>query len=137
MPDLPNVGEDADEPPGGSGTGGRVAKEFQALGAHHEKLAEALVRMERQRYWLRFWACIAALVVVIGAALMEWAILCHIMSPYSETGDLFILLAVSPIIAITLITIFVLMGVFRGFHERDMEKFPTGALIQAASGNGP
>ena len=92
--------------------------------------------MERQRYWLRFSACIAALVVVIGAALMEWAILCHIMSPYSETSDLFILLAISPIAAITLITIFVLMGVFRGFQEKDMEKFPAGALIQAASGNG-
>ena len=72
MPDLPNIGEDAADPPGGSGNGGRVINEFKALTSHHEKLVEALARMERQRYWLRFWACIAALVVVLGAAFMEW-----------------------------------------------------------------
>ncbi len=44
MPDYPNVDEDSFAP------SGFADQEFNALGAYQERLADTLVRMERQRY---------------------------------------------------------------------------------------
>ncbi|MDE2814435.1 MAG: hypothetical protein OXM01_15495 [Gemmatimonadota bacterium] len=136
MPDLPNVGEDAAAPPGSASAAGLAVKEIEALSSHHESLAEVLVRMERQRYWLRLCACVAALLVVIAAGILEWILLQHLLKTSSETEGLFVLLAISPIVSITLILIFVLIGVFRGFRESDLNAVPLETAGKMAFGNG-
>jgi hypothetical protein len=105
MVDLPNVGEDSVGSPGSAGMEGQAAKESQALSSHHEKLAEVLVRMERQRYWLRLSVCVAALVAAIAAGVLEWILLQHLLQTNSETGGVFVLLAIAPIVSITIIVI--------------------------------
>ena len=92
--------------------------------------------MERQRWWLRGGAFIAALLAMVAAGYLEWRLLMHILAPCSKAGDLLILLAVSPIVSVTLILIFVLIGVFRGFREGDLRSIPLETAGKAAFGNG-
>ena len=131
MTDPPMVMGD---PPDGSDS--RAAKENWMIGSAQEQLAKARVRMERQRYWLRLSACIAALAVVVLAVFMVWMILDYIMTPDSKADGLFFVLAVFPVVSITLIVITVLLGVFRGFHESDLNKLPSEAAFKAATGDG-
>lgn len=123
------MGGDSD---GGSGDG---ATEARALGSHQDNLARALVLMEKQRHWLRGIACFVALVVVVAAGYLEWEILKYILDPNSQTGNLFFVLAVSPIASITLIVIFVLIGVFRGFRDKDMTNIPAETAMKVVSGD--
>ena len=93
--------------------------------------------MERQRYWLRAIACGVALLVAAAAGYLEWELLKYILAPCSQAGDLFVLLAISPIASITLILIFVLIGVFRGFRESDLNALPLETASKVAFGNDP
>ena len=102
------------------GNSEQAAKEVQALGSHEEDLAKVLVRMEKQKLLLRWGTSAVGLLVLVAAGVLEWLVLRHIMDPHSKTGDLFVVLAVSPIAAITLIVIFALIGVFRGYRGKDM-----------------
>ena len=118
------------------GGAGQDTKEDWFHGTYQEQLAKVQVRMERQRYWLRFSACIAAIAVTVGAAVMEWVVLCRILSPSSAPNDLFVFLALAPVASITLIVIFVLVGVFRGYRGKDLADAPTGPLGRMVGGNG-
>ena len=118
------------------GSDHQAAMEDWMIGSAQEQLAKARVRMERQRYWLRLSACVAALSVVILAVYMVWLILDYIMMPCSKADGLFYVLAVSPVVSITLIVITVLISVFRGFHENDLNKVPSEAAFKSAFGNG-
>ena len=93
------------------------ACEAQRLSVHHEELMKTAARLETQRHRLQYLACGAAAVVALGAAYLEFVVLCYIMSANREVSDFFILLATVPIISIVLVMIFVLVGVFRGYHE--------------------
>ena len=79
------------------------------------------VRLEKQKFWLRWTVCVVALLVVIGLSFLEWRILCYLMFSFGEPSDLFVVLAVSPIAAVTAITIALLIGVFRGFRGNEMD----------------
>ena len=111
-------------------------KEDLALAAYHEKFAGVLVSIENQRYWLRISTFCVALIVIILAVLLELKILKYILTPCSQTEGIFVVLAVAPIASITLIVIFVLMGVFRGYREKDMGDLPTGTIGRMLGGNG-
>ena len=88
--------------------------------------------MARQRYWPRLCSCIGVLVVVLAAAWLAWVVLCHMMAPGAKTPDLFVLLAIAPIVSITLIVIAVLVAVFRSFREGDLNRLPVGTAARAA-----
>lgn len=118
-----------------AGGAGRGAGEAAALGYHQESIARVLYLMERQRYWLRAIACGVALLVAAAAGYLEWKLLKYILAPCSQASDLFVLLAISPIASITLILIFVLIGVFRGFRESDLNALPLETAGKVTFGN--
>ena len=82
---------------------------------------ESIGRLGMQNWYLRFFAFVCSLVVMVGLAWLEWIILCYTISPNFEPNDLFFLWAVSPVAAVTAIMITLLIGVFRGFHGRDLD----------------
>ena len=88
--------------------------------------------MEKQKVWLRWGASVVGLLALIFAGVLECLILNYIMDPHTTTGDLFVVLAVSPIASITLIVIFLLIGAFRGFLDKDMTNLPANAVVRAA-----
>ncbi len=71
---------------------------------------------------------------MVAAGILEWKLLEYIRTPCSQADDLFVLLAISPIASITLILIFVLNGVFRGFRESDLKGLPLETAGKAAFG---
>ena len=133
MNDLSDVG--GDTPRNGGGRSG--AQEADSLRKnHYDRLAKSIADMEAQRWWFRGVVGAVALIAMVAAGILEWVILTHILSPCSNTDDLFFILAVSPIVSITLIVIFMLMGVFRGFSEKDMERLPSSTASSMAGMNG-
>lgn len=87
-----------------------------------------------QRIWLRWIAVIAAGTVIIAYGVLEWRLLQYLLECQTEISDLFILLAIAPLLGITIIIVFVLLGVFRGFKESDAHHFPTEAASKALIG---
>ena len=81
-------------------------------------------------------AFVVALFVIAGAVYLEWQILKYLMVTNPKQDDLFFVLAISPIAAITSIVIFLLIGVFRGFRERDLNALPLETASKEAFGNG-
>ena len=67
---------------------------------------------------------------------MEWMVLCRIFAQGSQSNDLLVFLAITPVVSITLIVIFVLVAVFRGFREKDLADVPAGSLGRMLGGNG-
>lgn len=56
---------------------------------------------------------------------------------FAEANDMIFVYAIAPIVSVTLIVIFLLLGAFRGFRERDMESLPIETAGRAMTGNGP
>lgn len=104
--------------------------EEKILYHHQNEFARVQVQIERQKVYLRWGASVVGLIVLIAAGVLEWIILWHIMDSDSDKGELFFILAISPIAAITVIVIFGLIGVFRGFEARDMRDLPTSSLLR-------
>ncbi len=130
MTDSFVIGDPPNDAPGGD------SKEDWFLGTEQEQLAKALVAMERQRYWLRFWSFVGAGAVAVLAVFMELVVLCHILTRGSESSDHLVFLAIAPIVPITLIVIFVLVATFRGYRDKDMSGVPTGSLGRVLGENG-
>lgn len=134
MTDLSDVNED--RPPSSGDNGRSGGKENAFLGVHLDRFAKALADMERQRWWLRGIVLGVALIAVVAAGWLECRLIEHILDSQPIPHELFFILAVSPIAAITVIVVFMLIGVFRGYSEKDMEKLPSGVLSGASGMNG-
>ena len=88
----------------------------------------------RQIIGFRFYIIIfASIMVVLLCCLVIWSLL---WGPLAKTSDstvaLNIALIVAPVVAITTITVFVLIGVFRGFRDRDMDSIPMRTVLRNA-----
>ena len=131
MADLSKISaesdSDGDDDPSG-------VTEQMAFSTHHADMLAARVRVEKQRIILRWCAVGGALLVVLVAAFLEWKMIRHIMDQSTTSTDSFVLLAIAPIASITLIVIFVLIGVFRGYREADIAKLPAETAMRAVSG---
>ena len=92
--------------------------------------------MEAQRWWFRATVGAVALIVIVAAGVLEWIVVMHILSPGSDIDDLLFIWAVAPIVSITVIVIFLLIGVFRGFSGKDMERLPSSAAAGMVGMNG-
>ncbi len=80
-------------------------------------------RLAVQSWWLRPIVLTFTLSVILGFACLEWEIRGYVMGMDAGRqlpATLFIW-AVSPVIAIAMITIFVLIGVFRGFKGNETD----------------
>ena len=133
MTDISDINLGVDEQPSEFSKKGGVLEE-RRLGIEDD-FHRALVRIEKQKVKLRWAVCVVALLVVIGLAGLEWLILCHIMFSYKEPSDLFVVLAVSPIAAVTAILIAMSVGVFSGYRGNELDGM-AGPASKFVGGNG-
>ena len=91
--------------------------------------------LERQTWWLRPLTMLFATTIIGWLVYIECKILDHILYSYSGAKDTVYFLAISPILAITLIVIFLLIGVFRGFNGNDLKRLPVNLLLSSTTGN--
>ena len=84
---------------------------------------------------MRKYAFILALVTISALALLEIYLLNCIISSNGEPRGYLVALAVSPIISATLIVIAVLIGVFRGFQDKDIDAVPADTLARSITSN--
>ena len=75
----------------------------------------------------------ASIIVVLLCCLVTWSLPWGPLAKASENGAaLNVALIVAPIVAITTIIVFVLIGVFRGFRDRDMDNIPMQTMVRNA-----
>lgn len=91
-------------------------------------------RIENQRFWLRWIIVLVALVMLACLSWMEFVVVRNLLeSGFSETDNLFMVLAVSPIVAATTIIVFLVIGAFRSFKEADMGNLPVEAIARGTT----
>ncbi|MYE03033.1 MAG: hypothetical protein F4Y03_17505 [Alphaproteobacteria bacterium] len=77
----------------------------------------------------------ASIIVALLCCLVVWSLLWGPLARISENGvALNVALIVAPIVAVTTITVFVLIGVFRGFRDKDMDNIPVQTMLRTAGG---
>ncbi|MCY4463529.1 MAG: hypothetical protein OXC26_24520 [Albidovulum sp.] len=70
---------------------------------------------------------VVALLAIAGFGYLELLLLRYAMYSSFGLGDLFFVWAISPIVSITAIMIFILIGVFRGFLGTELDGMPNYA----------
>jgi len=95
-------------------------------------------RYHRQIIRLRWWVVnFASVVVILLCGLLIYALLCGPLANPSNYSPAFTsVLIVAPIAAIATIVVFVLIGVFRGFRDRDMDNIPAQTALRTAGNPG-
>lgn len=121
MVDLSSIRED---PPDTPRDFSLAAEEMRFLGLHQERLNKVRVQIEKQRLYSRWVVLSFAIAVVIGLAILECSVLEYIFFATEQDVGSLVWLAISPIVSITLIVIFTLIGAFRGFREGDLNALP-------------
>ena len=119
MPDIPQ--EDLD------------TQESQSLA---EAAPDYVAKTSKQTITLRWWVIGGAAVVIFAFAVMEIYLLHHLFESTSSNENV-VLLAISPVVGITVIVVSILVGVFRGNKEPLMSRFPSETVINAVSGGEP
>ena len=103
----------------------------QSAGRQQKPLVE---RIGSQRILLRWIVVQIALVMLLCLGWLEFVVVRNLLeSGFPETENLFMVLAVSPIVAATTIIVFLLIGVFRGFKEADMDNLPVEAIARGTT----
>ena len=133
MSDLSDVGGDI--PQNGGERSGKL-EDDSLRQSHHDRLAKAVADMEVQRWWFRAIAGAVALIVMAAAGVLEYIFFKHFLSSCTDIDDLLFIWAVAPIASITVMVIFLLIGVFRGFSGKDMERLPSSAAAGMVGMNG-
>ena len=115
-------------------TGQESSNENEFFGKPTE-LDNVRVDVEKQRIRMRKNAFILALSTLSALAILEIYFLNCIISSNGEPSGYLVALAISPIVSATLIVITVLVGVFRGFRDRDIDAVPAGTLARSITSN--
>ena len=123
-------------PPDDGGVGIADESEEKVFSKHEEALNKVIIHSLWQRNILRWVAGSIALIVIVAAGYLEYRMLCYVVTWGHSLNDLFIILAVAPIVSITLIVVFVLIAVFRGFGDKDLVDAPAKHAGQALLSNG-
>ncbi len=85
---------------------------------------------------LRWISIGVALLAIAGFGYLELLLLRYAMYSSFGLGDLFFVWAISPVVSITAIMIFILIGVFRGFRGAELDGMPNCAN-KLLGGNSP
>ena len=125
MSEFSGVGS---EDPGRSEEERREDARFVAL--HNRELSAVRVALGRQVIVLRNLGIGLAMVVVGWALLLESALVYYIIYCKQKIDASVVLLTTAPLVCITVITAFVLMGIFRGFQSKDMGKLPAETVVK-------
>ena len=81
----------------------------------------------------RFTTIFASIIVALLCGLVTWSLLWGpLAKPAKDAAALNIALIVAPIAAVATIAVFVLIGVFRGFRDRDMDTIPVQTMVRTA-----
>ena len=75
-------------------------------------MQKALIDIEVQRKWIRTGAVVVAIMVIVGAAALEWLIVCQLLYSKTPNSGFLAAWAIAPIVSITLVTAFLLLGAF-------------------------
>ena len=116
----------------------KTQRELEGIsGAHLDTEARRLQHQrrdqsERQKLWLR-WIALALAIATLGLLVgLEWFILCEMLQWAPFENSFFVVLAISPVVAATTIIVFLLIGVFRGFKDTDIDNLPVGDIARGA-----
>lgn len=114
--------------------GDPLTSEAKELQEHLNQRHESLIEDQKQRRAMRkhvLW--VAGVVIVFMMGLIVADIYLATYGTQGQVGgSVRIALFVSPIVSITTITIFLLVGAFRGFREKDMKNLPVSAIVSEA-----
>ena len=97
---------------------------------HNRELRAVRINVVKQMVVLRRWGVGLAVGIIIWAALLDSILIWYIVYSKQKIDALLVLLTTSPIICITVIATFVLMGLFRGFQDKDMKKLPVESIAR-------
>lgn len=82
-----------------------------------DRMQNALIEIEVQRKTIRIWAVYVAVAVIFGAAALEGLIVHRLLYSYQPDTGFLAAWAISPIVSITIVTTFLLLGAFRENKE--------------------
>ncbi len=99
----------------------KMAEKERRRLSSEDDLNKLVIWNEWLRFWLRLIAFLCAFIALICLAWLEWQIISYTMHQHFQPGDWFFLWAVSPIAAVSVILIAVLVGVFRGFRGNELD----------------
>ncbi len=99
-----------------------------------EDSRKQLGRLEEHYVNLRRVALFMAAMVIIALAVLEFYILYEIVS-YQDMGSSFVFLAISPIVSIIAILVFVLIGVFKNSQEVKLDTAKMLQLFKLSNGD--
>ena len=92
------------------------------------------VKAEKQKIFLRWIVVCLSVIALVLLVVLEVFVLCKILETPRPKGQSWVVLAISPIVAVTTIIVFLIIGVFRNFRETDMNKFPVGTAARNMTG---
>ena len=96
-------------------------------------------RTQEQKRVLRYWICIGVALLIVLLIAFEWMLFSFMKNSIAmeSLNAFFFLYASIPILSITLIVIFLITGIFRGFKDNDIEslvkKTPMYRLLNQAN----
>ena len=90
------------------------------IGALDEDAVQELGPLEKHHMALRWIAVIVAILVILAASVLEIWVLRH-LPRWESMGDLTVLLAITPMVSVTIIVAFILIGVFRRSGDKEMD----------------
>ena len=114
--------------------GNQLTAEAIELQEHRNQRHESLIEDQKQRRDMRKNVLWLALLVIGFMAVLIVVDICLAARDMQGQidGSVRIALFVSPIVSITTIMIFLLVGAFRGFREKDMENLPVSTIAREA-----
>ncbi len=71
-----------------------------------------LRRLDKHYIRVRWFAISVAILIIVAAGLLEWKILDR-LDEWKGMGDFVVLLGIAPILSITIIVVFILIGAFK------------------------
>ena len=94
-----------------------------------------LNKIDNLNYWLRWIAVGGTGIVIFVLGIIEWIILFELIDNKSGFSESFIVLAISPVIAVTTILVFFLVGVFRAYKDTNAKLIPMEIIIKKVAEN--
>ena len=99
----------------------RTAEE-ELVAAQQQELLRTLIRIKKQKPAFRLFGILLAIFVIVAISVLELFLLYHIIHLEAEPVGTLLGLAIASVASITLIVVFVLIGVFRGFGTKVWKK---------------
>ena len=101
-------------------------KEYYTLDPVHAELGPEIIKAEKQKIKLRDRGFMLAVTLIVFSVVMEISILYFIIT--GDNNRFHVAIVVAPIISFTTVAIAVLIGIFRGYNNKDTNEVPSKAI---------